>query len=286
VKELKRLLFLALCIFILTIPAILESANETASKSSQGTTDANEIFIDPLSVRPLYLIQVKGEQPLGRATGFIVQKRDSYYLVTNWHVVNGRNPETNQIEHPTGQTPDALYIWHNGKQLGTWIRKKEDLYDNEGKKRWFEHKNGRAIDVIALPLTNVGNDITIYPLDLSLADVDVVPGVAQSVSVVGFPLGFTSNGDFPMWKTGHIASEPTLDYQGKPLFLIDATTRGGMSGSPVVFRPTGAYKTKKGNMAISSNITLFLGIYSGRIHKDSEVGMVWRPRLINEIIPN
>ena len=120
----------------------------------------------------------------------------------------------------------------------------------------------------------------------SLADANVVPQVAMPVSIIGFPLGLTGPGVFPIWKTGHIASEPALDYKAEPLFLIDATTRGGMSGSPVVFRATGGYKQKTGEYIISSGpVTLFLGIYSGRLHKASEIGRVWRPRLIKEILP-
>ena len=37
-------------------------------------------------------------------------------------------------------------------------------------------------------------------------------------------------------------------------------------------------------MAMAGSQTLFLGVYSGRIHDDSEIGMVWRPNLIEEIL--
>ena len=125
-----------------------------------------------------------------------------------------------------------------------------------------------------------------YPLDLSMADVDIVPEVAMPVSIIGFPLGLTSGGYFPIWKTGHIASEPNIDYNGEPLFLIDSTTRSGMSGSPVVLRMSGGFKTKNGKTVLSMGgyRTLFLGIYSGRLNEDSEIGCVWRPYLITEIL--
>ena len=67
-----------------------------------------------------------------------------------------------------------------------------------------------------------------------------------------------------------------------------------MSGSPVVLRLISGYKTKNGNTVYGSNMrTLFMGVYSGRIDavKDSgdgestELGLVWRPYLIDEIIP-
>lgn len=284
-KKKRRSVAILLMICCLVVPVIVCSDSGVITKPTQDRPDAKQTFIDPLSVRSLYVIQAKGDQNLGMATGFVVQKGDKYYLITNWHVVSGRNPKTNQVMDPTGLTPDALLIWHNGKQLGSWSRKKEALYDEKGTRRWLEHKEkGRDVDVVALPLQNTGDDITLYQFDLSLANVNMVPEVAMPVSIIGFPLGFTSAGFFPIWKTGHIASEPTLDYQGEPLFLIDATTRGGMSGSPVVLRSTGPYKTKDGNMAISSNMTLFLGVYSGRLSENSEIGRVWRPHLIDEIL--
>jgi hypothetical protein len=76
-----------------------------------------------------------------------------------------------------------------------------------------------------------------------------------------------------------------LDYNGKPVFLIDATTRAGMSGSPVVLRQFGGYNTRNGGYFSSAGFfTRFMGIYSGRIHRDSEIGMVWRPEVIFEIL--
>ncbi len=249
-------------------------------------SEPKKILIDPLSARPLYLIQVKDDEVLSTATGFIVEKNKNQYLITNWHVVSGRHPDSNQVLHPQGKTPNAILIWHHGKRLGTWVRKREALYDQKGRKRWIEHKRGRDVDLALLPLEVITNDIQLYPLELSMADVDMVPEVAMPVSIIGFPVGLTSAGFFPIWKTGHIASEPNLDYQGLPLFLIDATTRGGMSGSPVVLRMSGGYKTKNGSMIMSSSDyqTLFLGVYSGRLPGDSEIGRVWRPSLIKEIL--
>lgn len=285
-KELRRWIFILGLICFILVPLVAQSDSDAIIDSKQFDGNTKKIIIDPLSTRPLYLIQVNGNQVLGTATGFIVQKGSNYYLITNWHVVSGRNPETNQVQHQLGLTPDAIFIWHHGKQLGSWIKKKEVLYDEKGERRWLEHKKGRSVDVIALPLQNTGNDATLYTFDLSLAETDMLPEVAMPVSIIGFPLGFTSAGFFPIWKTGHIASEPNLDYQREPLFLIDATTRGGMSGSPVVLRLTGGYKKKDGSAIMSSSRhrTLFLGVYSGRLPRDSEIGRVWRPRLINEIL--
>lgn len=279
-------------IFVALVFSITGWAQMCAADTEDVIVDTNvakpgtPVMIDPLSVRPLYLTQIKGSEGLGQATGFVVERENTKYLITNWHVVSGRHPQTNQPVNPQGKTPDALLIWHHGKTLGSWVHKKEDLVDKTGTRLWLEHSKGRSVDVVALPLTNLPDDVQVYPFDLSLADADMLPEVAMPVSIVGFPVGLTSAGFFPIWKTGHIASEPNLDYHNEPLFLIDATTRGGMSGSPVILRLSGGYKTKSaGTMIISSgHRTLFLGVYSGRLPHDSEIGRVWRPRLIGEIL--
>lgn len=240
--------------------------------------------IDPLSVRVLYLITLKENTPLATATGFVVQEGQTNYLITNWHVLMGRHPATNKATHPTGAIPTHILIWHNGPKLGTWVRSVESLYDEKGKRRWLEHKQGQKVDVVALPLQDSNKDLKIYPLDMSMAEHDMQIYVSMNVSIIGYPLGFAGPGLLPIWKTGHIASEPDLDYNNEPLFLIDATTRGGMSGSPVVARQAGGYLTRGGDKVFTTGIaTRFLGIYSGRLPGDSEIGRVWRPKLISEI---
>ena len=110
-----------------------------------------------------------------------------------------------------------------------------------------------------------------------------VPGMP--ISVIGYPLGLTAAEGWPIWKTGHIASDPDIDFQvGRPAFLIDATTKSGMSGAPVVLR-LDRYPTKDGGSQtlIGGMATKFTGVYAGRILVDSDVGRVWRPFVITEI---
>ena len=160
------------------------------------------------------------------------------------------------------------------------------LFSGEGKPQWLEHGSGRGIDVIALPLS-IDAGIQVYPMELSLADENLNLVPSEPVSIIGFPFGLTSAGRLPIWKTGHIASDLEIDYDGKPMFIIDATTKAGMSGSPVVARRIGSHTRKGGGMTVGGQITRFLGIYSGRtIFADQvEIGMVWRPDVLDEILP-
>ena len=248
--------------------------------------ERRQIVIDPLSVTSLFLELLARGNRLSTATGFVVQHSGTRFLVTNLHVLAGRQPETNSVLSPTGALPDHVRIAHHTDTLGTWVFQSEPILDDEERPLWVEHPSGSQVDIAALQLREEDERIRFYELDLSLADTDMVPQVAMPVSIIGFPLGLTSAGAFPIWKTGHIASDPDIDYQGRPAFLIDATTRGGMSGSPVVLRMQGGYSTRDGRMIMAQSrpATRFLGIYSGRIHGESEIGLVWRPNLLTEIL--
>lgn len=246
-----------------------------------------KIIIDPLSACSLRLELVAKGHPLGTATGFVVEETKEWYLITNWHVVAGRDPDTNQLLSSTGATPDTIRIIHHlAGRLGTWTLREEAFYDAGGNPRWVEHPQGQMIDVVALPLQAVDDEVAIYPLDLSLAETNMVPQPAMPVSIIGYPFGLATGGAWPIWKTGHIASDPDVDYGDRPAFLIDATTRGGMSGSPVVLRLSGGYQTRDGRFILAGGglQTLFLGVYSGRIHGEAEIGRVWRPRVVREIL--
>lgn len=244
---------------------------------------AMTLLIDPLSVVPLFLDAQKDGTSLGAGSGFVVHHGGQPYLITNWHVVTGRRPETGQPIDARAADPDRLIIWHHvAGPLGSWRVRDESLFEGRsGRPRWREHPRARQVDVVAVPLSSVV-DVQLYPLDLALAREDIVVRPGEAVSIIGFPLGMSSAGKFPIWKTGHVASDVDLDYEGKPVFLVDATTKPGMSGSPVVARRIGQIPRTSG-LHLGGEATRFLGVYSGRIHELADVGMVWKSGVLDEI---
>ena len=211
------------------------------------------ITIDPLSVVPLFVELIGSSVVLGSGTGFVVQTATGSYLITNLHVVTGRYPATGQPIDAAGRVPDEIRIWHHKKgSLGSWVVRTAALFSDEKKPQWHEHERGCEVDVVALPL-HIDGEIQIYPMDLSLADADLALVPSEPVSIIGFPFGLTSGGLLPIWKTGHVASDLDIDYDGKPRFIIDATTKAGMSGSPVIARRIGSHTRKGGGMTISKS---------------------------------
>ncbi len=244
------------------------------------------ITIDSLSTHSLLIETYFNDVKLAQATGFIVNKDDESYLITNFHILAGRDPLTFDPVHPSCGIPDSVKILHHyGANFGSWKFFSYSLKDKNNRPLWIEHPSIKHVDLVALPIKIQDANIKILPFNLSLANTDLIPAPAMPICVIGFPLGITSGGAWPIWKTGHIATDPDLDYDSRPSFLIDATTREGMSGSPVVIRLNGGFNTRSGNMILAGGFTTkFLGVYSGRINDDAEIGRVWRPHLINEIL--
>jgi len=230
-------------------------------------------------------LQVDG-QVLGSGTGFVANSAVGPVLMTNLHIVTGIHPETGIILSPTGGVPNEILIHHNlADHLGQWIPRTESLLEN-GEPRWLRHPRlGPETDFVALPLREL-NDTVLFPHSLGLGDPLIVVGPAEKVSVVGFPFGIRTGGSLALWTTGYVASEPQIDHDGRPIFLIDCRARPGQSGSPVIAqRSGGMLPLEDGSSKVFSGpVSRFLGIYSGRINPESDLGIVWKAEVIKELV--
>ena len=250
------------------------------------TNQPKQINIQKPSLQSLFLqMQVDGK-PISTGTGFLSDSNIGPVLITNLHNVTGRNSVTGQSLSPTGTIPNELVILHNRSgHLGQWVPKLESLIEGANPS-WHEHPTwGSNVDFVALPLTDT-DDVELYPYDLGLEQPKIMVNPADTVSVVGFPFGIRSGGALAVWATGHVATEPDVDHDGKPVFLIDCRARKGQSGSAVIaHRPGGMVALEDGSSAIFKGpVTRFLGIYSGRINIESDLGIVWKAEVINELI--
>jgi hypothetical protein len=162
------------------------------------------------------------------------------------------------------------------------------LVDNEGKPGWLEHPQyGHDMDVGALRLDNLADVEARFNAHVVPWEPEPVAGqqiwVAQDVFVVGYPFGLSSGFRLPLWIRGTIASEPAFNYvhreKALPLFLIDARSRSGQSGSPVLlyYHPGSLVPRADGTAKITGPAySRLLGVYSGRTSNVSDLGFVWR----------
>lgn len=242
--------------------------------------------LSELSVKSLLLrFQIRG-QPLATGTGFIVESPRGAVLITNRHNFTGRHNETGAALSANGAIPDEVVIVHNrAGRLGVWIERTEHLLDS-GVPRWHEHPTlGAKGDFGALPLSQL-DDVQVYPYTLGVGEVLISYGPADVVSVIGFPFGLQAGGSLGIWATGFVASEPHIDYSGLPVFLIDCRGRPGQSGSPVVAYRSGGMVAIEGGATTVYNgpVHRFLGIYSGRINDQSDLGLVWKASALQQLI--
>lgn len=238
------------------------------------------------SVKSLILQMQFGGRSLATGTGFIATSNRGPVLITNSHNVTGRHPQTGLPLSSTGSVPDEIIILHNrSNRLGEWVARTEPLLNSSGS-RWIEHPTlGSQADFVALPLTQL-NDVHLFPYDLADVGPRIFFGPAEAVSVVGFPFGLQAGGSLAVWATGFVASEPAIDFNNLPIFLIDCRSRPGQSGSPVIaYRSGGMVTLEDGSAAVFNGpVTRLLGIYSGRINEQSDIGIVWKAQAIQQLV--
>jgi hypothetical protein len=239
------------------------------------------------SVQSLLIQPCRDGDSVALGTSFVVQNAEGSYLITNRHNVTGRDSENRPLKQ-FSVMPDSLRIHHNREgQLGHWKAVQEPLYLGAGQPRWLEHPvHGRRVDVVALKLTQL-DGVALFPYDPTGIDKsDVAVPITTDLNIVGFPFGITGGGLLGVWSRGTVATEPDIDFDSLPLMLIDSRTRQGQSGSPVIFHSSGrAVATKSGGSAMYGGpVTFLVGIYSGRVSEESDLGLVWKARVISEII--
>jgi hypothetical protein len=86
-------------------------------------------------------------KPLNSATAFVWWQGQQYYLITNWHVVTGRNHQTGALE--TIVRPDALHAQFN-LATGTFGKRQLNIRirDEEGRPLWLVYPvQNHKIDV-------------------------------------------------------------------------------------------------------------------------------------------
>jgi len=244
-----------------------------------------------LSTVPLFLEPMFGNSVISVATGFCWQSERGLYLISNYHVFSGLHPETDQPLSHHGTTPETVRVhFHAPERLGRWKSLDLPLFDPQQRPLWLEHADhGHRVDLAALALKDTERT-SAFPLNTYQFD-DVPIEVGQDVFIIGFPRGLTGNGRFPIWKRGSIASDPEIPLDGLPKLLVDAATREGMSGSPVIAQFTGVRMKNPGQLEGDDWIgtgRAFLGVYSGRIPSpcqiEAQLGFVWTANAVAQTV--
>jgi hypothetical protein len=207
----------------------------------------------------------------GAGTSFVFRDAASppnhqLFLVSNKHVIEGADE-------------GYLYFAEEGAdglpKVGEPFFFKSDMFSTQ----WHGHPNP-DIDVAVMPLSwqldliaRGGKRAFLRPITL---DDVATPSEFQNLDVtapvlfVGFPNGmFDQKHYLPIFRRGYVATAPDLDFNGQPVFLIDASVFPGSSGSPVF---TVGDSILGGTPALK-----LLGVVAAVYTQPTEGRISWRP---------
>lgn len=206
-------------------------------------------------------IETETPSHVGVGTGFMVRHRwadnkEELFLVSNKHVIRDAKKGRFYLLRSDGTSP----------MLG----QKYDVEIDDFEQAWFSHPDPE-VDVAVLPMAGIlrqaqSHQWKIYfkcvsreiiPSKSQLEDLDAI----EEVVFVGYPSGIWDTKNFlPVARRGTTATPVSVDYGGRPIFLVDASVFPGSSGSPVFICNVGGY-SHRGGLVVRSRV-LFLGIVS------------------------
>jgi hypothetical protein len=258
-----------------------------------------------LATTPVYLYDKT--VLVSQGTGFFyIQQYDGFqvvFLVTNFHVLTGSSP----VENIPPMGDNISFQFHLSEAEPGKVKIVQlPLFTKSSKPIWIGSPSCIEADLAVIPLvTSLSNDCAVHGISEDWTNKDIKVRPTTPVTLIGYPHGFydKKNG-LPVWKTGSVASEPDIDFEGKPLFLVDVSAFPGMSGSPVFAVSHGAWEAEDGRL-LGGNVRKFLGIFAslqmlvehkyletiiqdarlGIVHSESlEIGHVWKSSLITETV--
>jgi hypothetical protein len=244
--------------------------------------------IDEYSVAAIPIEMFFNSTPLSLGTAFLWEKEGKYWLITNWHNLSGRDPNTGKHLSPKAAEPNKIRAWLNVKgKLGDKAAKEIDVRSASGSPLWLVHPSHKnKIDVVALPIQNY-TDVEYYPIN-KLAQMDLQALIGMDVFILGYPFGIGPGG-LPIWKRGSMASEPDLAGITQLHLFVDTASRPGMSGSPVIRRSWTTHTMANGGTIVNGLPgTKFIGVYSGRLTSndplDAQLGLTWPAPLVPQVV--
>jgi len=143
--------------------------------------------------------------------------------------------------------------------------------------RWIQHPE-KDVDLAAFVLAPLLNEAesrgvkifyrTITDNYLPTQETIQEIGPIEDITMIGYPNGIWDQvHNMPIVRQGITATDPRLDYNGLPLFVIDCACFPGSSGSPILIFNQGGYTDSKGNTIVGRQRVILLGVlFAGPQH--------------------
>jgi V8-like Glu-specific endopeptidase len=264
--------------------------------------------MDDISLITTPIELLDNDKVVSQGTGFYVAHQyegtDVVFLVTNYHVLTGSSP----VENKKNIGNNIKFNLHISKDNPEKVKEfRLPLYTKEGNPIWLINENNTEADLAIIPMPSIVYEEAdiVNCINEKWSKNELKIRTTTSTAVVGYPYGyFDKKNSLPIWKTGSIASEPEVDFDGKKLIVLDISAFPGMSGAPVFARVQGMYETEAGGMK-SGRINKFLGVYASmqmlnktkfleqlinqtnvgiKDQESLQLGHVWKASLIFEVL--
>ncbi len=174
---------------------------------------------------------------IGVASGFITEYNQNFYLITAYHVLSGKNPDTKKLHRPEKGIPTSVYVkFRSAKDDTKFINVEYPLFFKDGRQRFAEifiSKTGAIIDITVMKIQFPGStDLKFFYLKNSDLDISDFVENGTKITAVGFPYGTFIDGWKPREMQCHVmkaekSTPPIIGMYG------DSVGHSGMSGCPI-----------------------------------------------------
>lgn len=264
---------------------VVGTVGSASAAGSLMRVTSQPVTIQSPSLKSLFLELVSEGKVVATGTAFVYSVDGRPFLITARHCLTGKRANGEFISKTVKWQPSRMRL-HLRTNNGTTLVHEAPLANESFDPTWVEHPiHLSRYDLAAVPFPGAAQRSDL-PTPWSEADVPSKLMVTDEVNIVGYPFGLRAGENLPIWAKGTIATEPALDYDGLPTLLVDSRTRTGQSGSPVIqfFRPGQMVPEADGGMAAYTGpVTRLVGVYTGRVNEQSDLGFVWRMSAIDEI---
>ena len=208
-------------------------------------------------------------------TGAIIEHRwgddlSAPFLITNKHVVENTM---------SGRLTFTAAVLRGGRIRRPDLGRRVSVNLTEDAWNWTGHPSD-DVDVAALPLGGVLDHFqekgeypyyktiptSMFPGPDAFGHMDAI----EDILFVGYPNGiYDRTNNLPITRRGLTATPLYVDYDGKPMFLIDASVFPGSSGSPVFLYNSGSW-SDRGKALVAGNRVYLLGILASAFFRQSD----------------
>ena len=217
----------------------------------------------------LFHTTIRIETDTGQGTGvFVTVGGSQVFLATNRHVVEG-------------SSHGCFLFTHSDTQGRPILGRQSQLNVGGDAWQWTFHPDD-GVDIAVYPMSSLINHVRsqgVDPMRVSIPvesfpsdeELDTVPDIAEVV-FLGYPVGIYDRvNNIPVVRTGTTATPVTIDYESRPVFLIDASIYPGSSGSPVfLYNTAGIWRDRDGTLEMARISIKFLGLVASVfLHKDN-----------------